>query len=105
PDADRHAMRPSGPAQATAPWSDGRDGTAPRRVAREDAGMPVVVLEAVRTPLGAVHGALAAVHPVELLAATLRELAARAPSLWDLADAGPDAPRGATTGADVVVGC
>jgi acetyl-CoA acetyltransferase len=67
--------------------------------------MPVVVLEAVRTPLGAVHGALAAVHPVELLAATLRELAVRAPALWDLAGAGPDAPRGATTGADVVVGC
>jgi acetyl-CoA acyltransferase len=39
--------------------------------------MPVVVLDAVRTPLGAVHGALAEIHPVELLAHLLRGVAAR----------------------------
>jgi acetyl-CoA acetyltransferase family protein len=59
--------------------------------------MPVVVLDAVRTPLGAVHGALAAVHPVDLLAATLRALGARCPVVLD-----PDA---ADRGLDVIVGC
>jgi acetyl-CoA acetyltransferase len=39
--------------------------------------MPVVVLDAVRTPLAAVHGALAEVHPVALLARLLAAIEGR----------------------------
>jgi acetyl-CoA acyltransferase len=49
-----------------------------RPAAREDAGMgEVVLIDAVRTPFGSLHGALAAWHPVALLATTLQALGMR----------------------------
>src|SRR5699024_7761903 len=47
-------------------------------LAREDAPMTApVIVGAARTPLGAVHGALAEMHPTELLGVVLRALADR----------------------------